>query len=146
MVLGVFHPIRRIGFAPWGNLLGLRQSESVPRRLSPHRPAFAILAEMAAPDPILDQILARLARLDVVKNRGGYTISDRKSGNKLARLRPFPKSDGFEILYWSLARESWRTFGPLGPIEFSLDEACEIIQNESIFQPPRRSWFSRIFS
>jgi hypothetical protein len=143
--MAVLHPIRRIGFAPWDNHSAPRQSESAPRRLSSHRPVFAILAEMPAPDPILTQIAARFDHLDVAKNRGGYTLSDRQSGNPLARLRPFPKSDGFEILYWSIAREQWRSFGPLGPIEFTLDEAHEIIVNESIFQPPRPSWINRIF-
>jgi hypothetical protein len=100
---------------------------------------------MAAPDPILAQIAARFGRLDVAKSRGGYTLSDRRSGNPIARLRPFPESDGFELFYWSLAHERWRTFGPLGPIKVTLDEAREIVDNESFFQPPRGSWLSRLF-
>jgi hypothetical protein len=44
-----------------------------------------------------------------------------------------------------LARERWSPFGPLGPMVVSLDEIREIIDNESMFQPPCRSWISRIF-
>jgi hypothetical protein len=100
---------------------------------------------MAAPDPILAQIAARFGRLDVAKVRGGYTLSERRSGKPLARLRPLPESDGFELFYWSLIHERWRTFGPLGPMKVSLDEAREIVDNEAVFQPPRRSGISRIF-
>ncbi|MGB8840943.1 MAG: hypothetical protein WCC64_07705 [Aliidongia sp.] len=100
---------------------------------------------MAAPDPILAQIAARFARFDVVRNRGGYTLRDRRSEAPVARLRPLPDEDAFELYYWSLARERWSPFGPLGPMVVTLDEIREIIDNESMFQPPRRSWISRIF-
>lgn len=140
------HPIGRIDFAPRDNPLWLRQIESGSRQFSPRNLIFDILAPMAAPDPILGQIAARFDHLDVVKNRGGYTLCDRQSEQKVARLRPCPDSDGFELFYWSLTHERWRPFGPLGPMELTLDEAREITGNESIFQPPRRSWISRIFS
>jgi hypothetical protein len=62
------------------------------------------MAHMATPDPILAQISARFARFDVVKNRGGYTLRDRRSEAPVARLRPLPEEDAFELFYWSLAR------------------------------------------
>jgi hypothetical protein len=100
---------------------------------------------MAAPDPILAQIAARFSRFDVVKSRGGYTLRDRQSEAPVARLRPLPEEDAFELYYWSLARERWAPFGPLGAMVVTLDETREIIENEAIFQPPRRSWISRLF-
>jgi hypothetical protein len=100
---------------------------------------------MAAPDPILAQIAARFARFDVVKNRGGYTLRDRRSEAPVVRLRPLAEEDAFELYYWSLARERWAPFGPLGAMVVNLDETHEIIENESMFQPPRQSWISRIF-
>jgi hypothetical protein len=100
---------------------------------------------MPAPDPVYAQIAARFTRFDVTKTRGGYTLNDRRSGNPIARLRIVPKSDDFQLLYWSLTRESWRPFGPLGALEVGIDEAHEIIERESLFQLPRQSWISRLF-
>ena len=84
-------------------------------------------------DPTLDQIVALFRGLEVVKSRGGYTLHDRRSGRPVARLKPIPQSDRFELLYWSLVRERWRTFGDFGRLKLTLERAHEIVENEAIF-------------
>jgi hypothetical protein len=70
------------------------------------------------------------------KSRGGYTLSASRSGHPIARLKPIPQSDHFELFYWSLARERWRTFGDFGRLALTLEEAQEIVTNEAIFCIP----------
>jgi len=84
-------------------------------------------------DPTLDQIVALFRGLDVVKSRGGYTLHDRRSGRPVARLKSIPQSDRFELFYWSLVRERWRTFGDFGRLNLTLERAHEIVENEAIF-------------
>jgi hypothetical protein len=67
------------------------------------------------PEPTLATIAAIFADLEVVKSQGGYALVDPRSGARLARLKPFPQSDRFELFYWSNMREHWRTFGDFGP-------------------------------
>ena len=100
---------------------------------------------MAKADLIRDQIADRFARFAVSKTRGGYVLADPQSEKPVARLRPTARSDGFELFYWSAVRDGWRTFGPLGTMEVSLDEAQDIIDNEPLFRLPKRGWLSRIF-
>jgi hypothetical protein len=69
---------------------------------------------MTEPDPTLAKIVATVADLGVVKSRGGYTLVDSRSGTPLARLKPIPQSDRFELFYWSDMRGRWRTFGDFG--------------------------------
>jgi hypothetical protein len=88
---------------------------------------------MPQPDPTLDQIVALFRDLAVVKSRGGYTLQDRRSGRPVARLKPIPQSDRFELFYWSLVRERWRTFGDFGRLKLTLERAHEIVENEAIF-------------
>jgi len=92
-----------------------------------------MLDPMTPPDPILAEIVARFDDLDVAKIRGGYTLHDRRTGSPVARLKPIPDSDRFELLYWSLVRESWRTFGDFGRLSLTLDRAHEIFRNEAVF-------------
>lgn len=89
---------------------------------------------MAASDPTLAQIAARFDRLDVDKARGGYTLRDRRSGEPVARLRPVAENGHFELLYWSLTKERWSTFGPLGRMHLTLNEAYEIIAGDPVFR------------
>jgi hypothetical protein len=93
---------------------------------------------MPRTDPLLDQIVSRFRGLAVVKSRGGYTLSDERSGYPVARLKPIPQSEHFELFYWSLARERWRTFGDFGRLALTLEEAHEIVANEAIFCIPSR--------
>jgi hypothetical protein len=84
-------------------------------------------------DPTLDQIVALFRGLEVVKSHGGYTLHDRRSGRPVARLKRIPQSDRFELFYWSLVRERWRTFGDFGRLNLTLERAHEIVENEAIF-------------
>ena len=94
---------------------------------------------MTEPDPALAAIAAMFADLEVMKSRGGYTLVDPRSGAQLARLKPFPQSDHFELFYWSTMRGRWRTFGDFGRLRLTLERAREIFQEETIFriQPGR---------
>ena len=56
---------------------------------------------MTESDPTLATIAAMFGDLDVVKSRGGYTLVDPASSAALARLKPIPQSDRFELFYWS---------------------------------------------
>lgn len=93
---------------------------------------------MSPPDPILAQIAARFDDLDVARSRGGYTLQDRRTGSPVARLKPIPDTDRFELFYWSLVAEAWRTFGDFGRLELTLDRAHEIFQTEAIFRSQNR--------
>jgi len=39
-----------------------------------------------------------------------YVIVDRRTSNPIARLRPIPDTDRFELFYWSNVKGRWRTF------------------------------------
>ena len=88
---------------------------------------------MTEPDPTLATITATFAGLDVVKSRGGYTLVDPRSGTPLARVKPFPQSDRYELFYWSDMRGRWRTFGDFGRLRLTLERAHEIFREEAIF-------------
>ena len=88
---------------------------------------------MTGPDPIRDLIATMFHDLDVAKSRGGYTLVDPHSGTPLARLKPIPQSDRFELFYWSDMRGRWRTFGDFGPLRLTLERANEVFRNEPIF-------------
>ena len=88
---------------------------------------------MTEPDPALAIIAATFADLDVVKSRGGYTLVDPRGGTPLARLKPFPQSDRFELFYWSDMRGRWRTFGDFGQLRLTLERANEVFRAEPIF-------------
>jgi len=88
---------------------------------------------MMEPDPTLATITATFAGLEVVKSRGGYTLVDPRSGIPLARLKPFPQSDRYELFYWSDMRGRWRTFGDFGRLRLTLERAHEIFRAETIF-------------
>jgi hypothetical protein len=88
---------------------------------------------MTEPDLILATLATMFADLEVVKSRGGYTLVDPRSGAPLARLKPFPQSDRFELFYWSDMRGRWRTFGDFGRLRLTLEPAHEIFREETIF-------------
>lgn len=93
-----------------------------------------MLDPMTPPDPTLAMIAARFDGLEVAKTRGGYTLHDRRTGSPVARLKPIPDTDRFELLYWSLVTESWRTFGDFGRLKLTLDRAHQIFEAEAIFR------------
>jgi hypothetical protein len=88
---------------------------------------------MTEPDPTLAAVAATFAGLDVIKSRGGYTLVDPRSGAQIARLKPFPQSDRFELFYWSDTRGRWRTFGDFKRLRLTLERAHEIFRADTIF-------------
>ena len=82
---------------------------------------------MTKPDATLALIAARFTRHDVEKSGKGYQILDRRTANPIARLRPIPNTDRFELFYWSNAKGRWTTFGPLGRMKLMLESAHEIV-------------------
>jgi hypothetical protein len=89
---------------------------------------------MAKPDATLAQIAAQFARHDVEKSGGGYLILDRHSSNPIARLRPIPATDRFELFYWSSVNGAWKTFGNVGRMKLMLTSAHEIVENDPMFR------------
>ncbi|HUB48330.1 MAG TPA: hypothetical protein VMB73_25415 [Acetobacteraceae bacterium] len=100
---------------------------------SRHATATGTLPRMTEADPALASIAAMFRGFDMMKSRGGYTLIDRTTGTPVARLKPIPQTDRFELFYWSLVRERWRTFGDFGRLSLTLDRAYEIFRNEPIF-------------
>ena len=88
---------------------------------------------MTETDPILPSIAATLPALHVAKSRGGYPLIDPSTATPLARLKPILQTDRFELFYWSLVRERWRTFGDIGRLRLTPDRAHEIFRNEAVF-------------
>ena len=88
-------------------------------------------------DPMLPQIAAQFTRHDVQRSGGGYMIVDRRTSDPVARLRPIPGTDRFELLYWSNVKGRWTTFGNLGRMKLMLKSAREIVENEPMFRVPR---------
>ena len=92
---------------------------------------------MRKPDLVLAQIAAQFTRHDVEKSGAGYLILDRRTLNPVARLRPIPDTDRFELFYWSSVRGRWTTFGNLGRMKLMLESAQEIVENDPIFRVTR---------
>ncbi len=88
---------------------------------------------MTDADPIDAAIGAMFPDCAITKSRGGYTLADPRSDTPLARIRPIQKSDRFELLYWSMTTERWRTFGDFGRLSLTLDRVHEIFRAEPIF-------------
>ena len=92
---------------------------------------------MTKPDPTLAQIAAQFTRHDVQRSGGGYLILDRRTSNPVARLRPIPDTDRFELFYWSNVKGRWTTFGNLGRMKLMLESAQEIVENDPMFRVTR---------
>ena len=92
---------------------------------------------MTKPDPTLAQIAAQFTKFDVKASRGGYTILDRRTSNPVARLRPIPNTDRFELFYWSNLKARWTTFGNMGRMKLMIESAHEIVKNDPLFRMPR---------
>ena len=88
---------------------------------------------MTEVDPTLTMISAAFPDLDVVKSRGSYTLVDNRTRAPLARLKPIPQSDRFELFYRSDMTGRWRTFGDFGQLRLTLERAREIFREETIF-------------
>ncbi len=92
---------------------------------------------MTKSDPMLAKIAVQFTRYDVEKSGGGYMILDRSTANPIARLRPIPDTDRFELFYWSNVKARWSTFGNLGRMKLMLEGAHEIVENDPMFRIPR---------
>ena len=114
----------------------LRQIESACLLSLAHASQNCHMSGMTKPDPIA-QIAAQFARHDVEWSRGAYMIIDRRTANPIARLRPIPDTDRFELFYWSNVKGRWTTFGNLGRMKLMLDSAYEIVENDPMFRIPR---------
>jgi hypothetical protein len=115
----------------------LRQIESACLLSLAHASHNCHMSGMTKPDPTLAQIAAQFARHDVEWSRGAYMIIDRRTANPIARLRPIPDTDRFELFYWSNVKGRWMTFGNLGRMKLMLDSAYEIVENDPMFRIPR---------
>ena len=102
---------------------------------SPVQDTIGILSGMSKPDPAC-QIAAQFARHDVEWSRGAYMIIDRRTANPIARLRPIPDTDRFELFYWSNVKGRWTTFGNLGRMKLMIESAHEIVENDPMFRIP----------
>jgi hypothetical protein len=98
---------------------------------------IGILTGMIKPAPRLAEIAAQFMRHDIEWNRGAYMIIDRRAANPIARLRPIPDTDRFELFYWSNVQGRWTTFGNLGRMKLMLESAHEIVENDPMFRVPR---------
>ena len=83
---------------------------------------------MTKPDPTLAQIAAQFTHHDVEKSGSSYSIIDRQTSNPVARLRPIPRTDRFELFYWSNVKGRWTTFGNMGRMKLMLESAHEIVE------------------
>lgn len=92
---------------------------------------------MAKTDPTLARIAAHFSRHDVDKSGVSYRVIDRATAAAVARLRPIPGTDRFELFYWSNAKGRWTTFGPLGRMKLMLESAREIVENDPVFRIPQ---------
>jgi hypothetical protein len=89
---------------------------------------------MSKPDPTLDRIAAQFTRHDVERSGSSYLILDRRISHPIARLRPIPNTDRFELLYWSNSKGRWTTFGHFGRMKLMLDSAQQIVENDPMFR------------
>lgn len=89
-----------------------------------------------ADDPIIQRIerfRCPRGQLGAERRNRGYTLYRASSGTVVARLRPTGQDDRFEVLYWSLWRETWAKAGPFGRTVLPLDQALSFIASEDIF-------------
>jgi hypothetical protein len=133
----VLHLIRRIGALNRGNIITPRQIESACSARLAHTAHNRHSIDMTKPDLALSQIAARFTRHDVEWSRGAFMIIDRRTANPIARLRPLPDTDRFELFYWSDVKGRWTTFGNLGRMKLMLESAHEIAESDPMFRIPR---------
>jgi len=129
--------MRRIDALNRGNLARVRQIESTISSVSPVCRPSGTLTRMMKTHPTLAQIAAQFTRHDVEKSGSGYMILDRRTLKPVARLRPIPDTDRFELFYWSNIKGRWRTFGNLGRLKLMLESAHEIVEADPMFRIPR---------
>jgi hypothetical protein len=136
--MGMFlHSMRRIAMLIRDNLAQVQQVES---GAQPDRRQANRSSRVAKKDPTLAQISAQFSQVryfDIEKSRGGYLVFNRGHSDPIARLRPIPNTDRFELFYWSNVHGGWRTFGSLGRMNLMLESAHDIVENDPMFRIPR---------
>ena len=88
---------------------------------------------MSSIDPVIERIAAYpwpRGGVNVRQFRGGYSLSSARTGAPVARLKPMPQDDRFEVLWWR--RDAWGPAGPFGAV-LSLNDALDFIASESFF-------------
>jgi hypothetical protein len=120
------------------NLGEVRQIESACRSELICALTHGHINRMTKTDPTLVQIAAKFSKFDVEPGRGGYVIIDRNTASPIARLRPVPDTDRFELFYWSNVKGRWTTFGNFGRMKLMLNSAHEIVENDPMFGISRR--------
>ena len=88
---------------------------------------------MAASDPVLERIATYpwpRGGVQARRIRDGYTLTSARTGAPVARLKPLPCSDSFEVLWWR--RDAWGPAGPFGAV-LPLDDALAFIAAEPAF-------------
>ncbi len=88
---------------------------------------------MAASDPVLEQIATcpwLRGGVQAHRIRGGYTLTSARTGAPMARLKPLPSSNRFEVLWWR--HDAWGPAGPFGAV-LDLDDALAFIADEPAF-------------
>ena len=88
---------------------------------------------MAGDDPVIGRIAAHpwpRGGVEAHRVRGGYTLTSARTGAPVARLKPMPSGDRFEVLWWR--RDAWGPAGPFGAV-LPLDDALAFIASEPAF-------------
>jgi hypothetical protein len=136
--MSMLHLIDRIVEIDRHNHVEARQIESACGPELASVPIASHIDRMTKADPTLAQIATRFTGFDVKQERGGYLIIDRRTMSPIARLRPIPDTDRFELFYWSDIKGRWTTFGNLRRMKLMLDSAREIVENDPMFRVSRR--------
>jgi hypothetical protein len=88
---------------------------------------------VSSTDPVIERIAAYpwpRGGVSVRKLRGGYSLSSVRTGAPVARLKPMPQDERFEVLWWR--RDAWGPAGPFGAV-LCLGDALDFIASESFF-------------
>jgi hypothetical protein len=119
------------------NLIEVRQIESARPSILARTSLIEHIDAMVDSDPMLALIAAQFTHHDVEKSGSAYSIVDRRTSNPVARLRPIPHTDRFELFYWSNVKGRWTTFGNMGRMKLMLNSAHDIVENDPTFRIPR---------
>jgi hypothetical protein len=126
--------MRRIATLIRDNMAQPRQVESGTREV---RRSSGKTVRAKNTDPKLAQIAGEFSQFEIERSRGGYLIYEPRRPEPIARLRPIPNTDRFELFYWSNVHGRWRTFGNLGRLKLPLEDARDIVENDPVFRVPR---------
>ncbi len=88
---------------------------------------------MAASNPVLERIATYpwlRGGVQARRVRGSYTLTSARTGAPVARLKPLPSSDRFEVLWWR--RAAWGPAGQFGAV-LPLNDALAFIAGEPAF-------------